>query len=190
MTFLTHLEDSTIQKLVSGDLAEAEANAAHAHLDECAPCRRRASRMSSLFAMLGDPPALPAPPIDFAAAVMARVDKEGQAPAIKVAARSAAVAAAQTAALRAFAAGASTLLSGIGLAAAEGSSPHLPQMVAGFVTHAVSFATHSGVVLTVLKAGAPVLGAAASASLAALAPLIWKALSSLKPNTARAAART
>lgn len=180
MTFLTHLTDAQLQRFVSGDLVEVEATAARAHLDDCGQCRRRASEVSALFAVLAEPPRLPEPPIDFLAAVMARVEREAPAPVLF----------SRKVALAGFGAGSAVLAAGAALVVTGGAGAHVPAMASQLASTIAGIAGHAGLALTVLRAGAPVLGAAATASLAVLAPIFWKTISSLQPNAIRVTARS
>lgn len=179
MTFLTHLTDAQLQRLISGDLVEVESNAARAHLDDCAVCRRRASDVSTLFALLAESPAQPEPPFDFLSAVMARIELESPVPVLVT----------RRGAIRGLAAGIAALSAGAALVATGGSGAHLPEIASNLATTFVGVVSHAGLALTVLKAGAPVLAAAAVASLAIVAPIFWKTLNSLQPNAQRATAR-
>ena len=180
MTFLTHLTDAQLQRLISGDLVEVESNAARAHLDDCAVCRRRASDVSTLFALLAESAAQPEPPLDFLSAVMARIELESPVP-VFVSRRSA---------IRGLAAGLVAIGAGAALVVTGGSGADLPEMAAGFASTLVGIVSHAGLAVTVVKAGAPVLGGAAITALAIVAPIFWKTLNSLQPNAQRATARS
>lgn len=181
MTFLTHLEESTIQRLVAGDLPDAEATVARTHLDDCALCRRRASEVSQLFALLAEPPEpLPEPPIDFLAAVMARVEQETPAHVMVT----------RAALSRGIAGGAAVAGAGAVLMVLGGGHVPVHETAAWVGTTFADVASHAGLAVTVVKAGAPVIVAAAVASLSVVVPLFWKAISSLQPKPVRATART
>ena len=179
MTFLTHLTDAQLQRLISGDLVEVEATAARSHLDDCGLCRRRASEVSALFAALAEPPRLPEPPIDFLAAVMARVEREAPVP----------VLVSQKVALAGVGAGTAMLLAGAVLVAGSGGA-QFPSFASHFASTLAEVAGHARIAFTVIHAGAPVLAAGAVASLAVLAPIFWKTLSSIQPTATRAPARS
>jgi predicted anti-sigma-YlaC factor YlaD len=183
MTFLTHLQDSTLQRLIGGELVDAEASAARAHLDECGPCRSRASEVSAIFTLLAQPAVRPQPPIDFLAAVMAKIEREAPA-------RVAMPVFSLRTTMGAVAAGVATLAGGIGLLVAGGAGGHVSGIAVQYATALTGVATHAGLALTVVKAGAPVLAAAAIASLAILTPIFLKTLQTIQPNAIRARARS
>ncbi|HVO30248.1 MAG TPA: hypothetical protein VMV18_05915 [bacterium] len=179
MTFLTHLEDSTLQRFVSGDLVEAEASAARAHIEECSLCRRRASEVSQLFAVLAEPAPLPEPRADFLSLVMAQVEKEVPAPVLVT----------RAALLRGLAAGTALVGAGGALVASNAHAVPLHSTAAWAASTLVDVVEHANLLVTVTRAGAPVLLAAAAASLVLFIPVVWKTVTSLQPKPARATAR-
>lgn len=177
MTFLTHLTEATLQRLVEGALPDAEARAAKTHLESCAPCRRRSVELSAVFGALSVPRPLPEPPADFFASVMARVDREPGLvmqrirPRIAIGAAAAAVAVAGAGAALVAAGG------GVSLPAAE------------LATGVTTLATKAGLLGTIAKAAAPVFAAASLASAAVLSPFVVRALRQVTPARARATVR-
>ena len=206
MTFLTHLEDATIQRLVEGELAqqgasaqaegraasgklaqqgasaqadEAEANAAKRHNEDCARCRRRSREISALFTALAARRVAPEPPADFLAAVMARVDREPGLVVHPIRGR---------VVLRAVAAGLATAVAGGALVSAGGADGLLPG--ADVATTFTALVGNAGLLATVAKAAAPILAGAALASAAVLAPIFVRAIRAVRPAPSRATART
>ncbi len=196
MTFLTHLEESTVQRFAEGALPAAERSAAEAHLEHCGHCRRRVSdlsRVAGALASVRSAALLPEPPADFAARVMARVALEpafvpsaleaardrGPSPVERFRARDA---------LPALLAGVAAIVCGVALVTVGGGALPLAGEAARSVTTLAHAAGRLGLALTVLRAALPVLAAAAVASLVVLWPLLAKALT-LPPRPARRAAR-
>lgn len=177
MTFLTHITESTLQRLVEGALPEAEAHAAMTHIESCAPCRRRSTELSALFGALSAPRALPEAPADFFASVMARVDREPGLVPQKIRPR---------VAIGAVAAGLVTAAAGGALVAAGGGvALSGAELATGFVT----LVGKAGLLGTLAKAAAPVLAAASLASAAVLSPFLVRALREAAPRNARATVR-
>ena len=87
-------------------------------------------------------------------------------------------------------AGTALLGAGAALVYGGGGGAHLPGVASHFASTLADAAGSAHLVLTVLRAGAPVLVAGAVASLAIVVPIFWKTLSSLQPNAIRASART
>ena len=164
MTFLTHLEDSTIQRLVEGALSPAEAAAAKTHIEACAPCRRRSGEISAVFTALTLPRTLPEPPVDFLALVMARVDLDPSLLDQRIRPRVAALA---------VAAGLATAVAG-GALVALGGGADLP--AAEIATGVTALLGKAGLLATLAKAAVPVVVAASFASAIALAPFLVRAI--------------
>lgn len=178
MTFLTHLEDSTIQRLVEGALDEAEANAAKSHIDDCSRCRRRSGEVSAIFTALSAPFSLPEPPADFLALVMARVDLEPGLVVEPIRTR---------AVIASVAAGAAMALAGAFLVTAGGGDI-LPttELATGLAT----LLGKAGLLGAIAKGGAPIAAAIALASAAALAPFFVRAVRAVQPAPVRATLRS
>ena len=174
MTFLTHLSESTLQRLVDGDLPEAEARAAKTHLESCAPCRRRSVELSAMFAALAAPRTLAEPPADFLASVMERVEREPGLVTQRIRPR---------VALGAAAAGLATAIAGVALG---GGIPLPGAEVATGITAVVS---NAGLLGTLARAAAPVLAAASLASATVLSPFLVRALRQVPARRARATVR-
>lgn len=180
MTFLTHLDESTIHRLVEGALEEAAASAAKAHIDACARCRRRSAEISALFsALAAAPPALCEPPIDFLAAVMMRVDHEPGLLVHRIRPRVVA---------GALASGLATALAGGALVVLGGGTGELVPALPLATGLAALFA-RAGLITAAGKAAAPLFAASAFASAIVLAPLFLRALRAAQPAPARATVR-
>ena len=177
MTFLTHLDEATIQRLVEGLLPDAEASAAKTHIDHCAPCRRRSGEVSALITALSAEPALPAPPVDFMAAVMARVDREPGL--LSEAIRPRVVASAIAAGLA---------VAGTGALLVGGAESAIP--AADIATAFTALVGRASLVRAIVQAGAPLAAAVSLATLAALSPFIVKAIQSVQPRASRVAVRS
>lgn len=174
MTFLTHLEDSTIQRLVEGALTEAEASAAKRHIEDCSRCRRRSGEISATFTALSAPSFLPEPPADFLALVMSRVEREPGL--VRQPIRPRVV-------IGVVAAGVATAAVG-GLMIKAGGGDVVP--VADIVTGVMAVAARAELLGALAKAFAPIAAGAALASTAVLAPFFIRALRSVQPKAARA----
>lgn len=178
MTFLTHLEDSTIQRLVEGALDDAEANAAKRHIEDCSRCRRRSGEVSALFTALSTPFSLPQPPVDFLALVMAQVDLE---PGLVIEPiRSRAV-------IAAVAGGLVTAVTG-GVMIFAGGGEFLP--TTEVATGLASLLGKAGLLGAIAKGGAPIAAALALASAAVLAPFFIRAVRDVQPAPVRATLRS
>lgn len=198
MTFLTHPDEATLQDLLDGTLPAAEARATQTHLDHCASCGARAAGMKALFGALATPPADRAqPPVDLFARIMADVDAEIL-PAMAAARAASAAAVPATRRRAGFGVTAQALLGSAGFAAAgaallrAGEGSLVPAgATSSFAAAFAGLATNLDIALTVVRAGAPVFAAAAVASLAALTPLVLKAMQSIesKPKPVRVLAR-
>lgn len=171
MTFVTHPDHATLQRLHEGGLDAAEASATRTHLESCESCRARSSRIALLFAGLATPPALPQPPVDFMARVMASVEREGLARAPERRLR---------AALTAIAAGSGAAAAGGALILGGGASAP----ASGLVSALTDVIAHGDIAATVFRAAAPVLGAAALSTLAILVPVVVKTMQTLQPRPA------
>src|SRR5439155_11021632 len=104
-----------------------------------------------LFAHLATPPALPEPPIDFLAAVMAKIEREAAAP----------VLVSRSVIVRGFAAGAAAAAGGAALLALGGGSLPIHSTLVHAGSSVASAAVHANLVMTVARAAAPVAVAAA-----------------------------
>lgn len=174
MTFLTHLEDATIQRLVEGSLSEAEASAAKRHIEDCARCRRSSGEVSALFTALSAAASRPEPRADFLELVMSRVDREPGLVLQPIRPR---------VVVGVVAAGVATAVAG-GLMINAGGGEIVP--VAELVTGFMSVAMHAGTLGALAKALAPIAGGAALASTVVLAPFFIRALRSVQPKATRA----
>lgn len=180
MTFLTHLEDVTIERLVEGLLDEAEANAAKRHLEDCSRCRRRSGEISALFTALSRSAmsVRVEPPVDFFAAMMARVERE---PGLVVQPiRPRVVASAVAASIATAVAGGALIYTG------GGEVVPVAEVVTGFA----SLLAHADLVGALAKAFAPIAAGAALASTAILAPFFVRAVRSVQPRHARVTVRS
>lgn len=178
VTFLTHLEDVTIERLVEGLLDEAEASAAKSHLEDCARCRRRSGEVSAMFTALSRASVRPEPPVDFLAAVMRKVDRE---PGLVVQPIRTRVVAGS------LAAGLATAAAGAAMVWADGG-PALP--VAEVVTGLTAVLARADLVGALAKAVAPLAAGAALASTAVLAPFFIRALRTVPSRAARVPVRS
>ncbi len=186
MTFLTHPDDATLQRLHEGGLTEAEERATREHVSHCDACKAKSARVSMLFAVLATPPELPQPAADFLSRVMARVEEEGllsarsrflrglpgplAAPAPAMRLRSI---------LATVGTGAGVAIAG-GVLAATGGNPGAG--VADLVTSLTNVVSHAGVASTVLSAAMPVIVGGTIATLAAVTPFFLKAFQNLQPR--------
>ena len=178
MTFLTHLEDSTIQRLVEGALDEAEATAAKRHIEDCSRCRRRSGEVSAIFTALSAPFSLPEPPADFLALVMARVDLEPGLVVEPIRIR---------AVVTSVAAGAAMAVAG-GLLVTSGGGAILP--TAEIATGLATLLGKAGLLGAIAKGGAPIAAAIAVATGAVLTPFLVRALRAVQPSPVRATLRS
>jgi hypothetical protein len=173
MTFLTHLEETTIQRLVEGLLDDAEAAAAKQHIEDCGRCRRRTGEVSAIFTALSAPKLLPEPPADFLSLVMSRVDSEPGLVVQSIRPRTVAISVGAGAA--AVAAGGAMLVSG---GQAILPTAQLAEVLTTLLTKADLFAT-------VAKASAPLVVGAGLASALVLAPFLVRAIRAVEPARAR-----
>jgi len=179
VTFLTHPDDATLQRLVDGALPAVEADATKAHLEECLPCRKRVALHSTVLMGLSVPEPLPQPPADFLQSVMARVEKVAIAPAERW----------LSVAVRALGAATAVGAAGGALFWTQGGPRALGHELADYATALSGVLMHSHWALAALHAVAPVVIASSAATLAVITPLFLRALKAIEPRAARVPVR-